>query len=156
MKECIAQTKKGKRNGRDKRERRFGRGYEEERAQSGVTTKACTGDQPYVNPEYTPKYTLIHTWVNGNGFYGLCFTLVPIWLPHWPVWMWTISLILWVGLGCWFGLTSMSSGGHGVSEKNPRASLPHLAHNDSQKPAKPQGKPARLLMSHGTIFCPRV
>lgn len=21
-------------------------------------------------------------------------TLAPIWLPHWPAWMWTISLIL--------------------------------------------------------------
>ena len=24
-------------------------------------------------------------------------TLAPIWLPHWPAWMWTISLIV---VGC--------------------------------------------------------
>ena len=26
-------------------------------------------------------------------------TLAPIWLPHWPAWMWTISLMSGLGVG---------------------------------------------------------
>lgn len=29
-----------------------------------------------------------------NSFIAKWFTFAPIWLPHWPAWMWTISLML--------------------------------------------------------------
>jgi hypothetical protein len=36
----------------------------------------------------TPEEPEMKPWVLEG------FTLAPIWLPHWPAWMWTISLIL--------------------------------------------------------------
>lgn len=42
----------------------------------------------------------------GSRWPGLFPTLVPIWFPHCPAWMWTISLMLVPCVGLWYRLRS--------------------------------------------------
>lgn len=47
----------------------------------------------YPNSSRTPKFK--RDW---NLHQENRLTLAPIWFPHWPAWMWTISLMVLVGL----------------------------------------------------------
>lgn len=98
------------------------------------------------------------------------FTLAPIWLPHWPAWMWTISLMVaaWVGLGAvterWAppGLDGRFAGaaplrrerycerGGGDNGGSHGPAAPHIDKAAAAGPALPLDGAARSPRSHWT------
>lgn len=53
----------------------------------------CPGGASFLR-QTTTKFVLSPTAFRSSAILFVMLTLAPIWLPHWPAWIWTISRIV--------------------------------------------------------------